>query len=270
MNEPKQKTDEWLKQREGKITGSTAAAALGISPFMTKQDLMLTLLGHKKFEGNVATQYGEFHEELAIQDFEMELTCKVEEVGFLQHPDIEWLGASPDGLVGDDAVLEIKCPYNLRDDENPEFKSIDEQDHYYCQVQLEMLCAGRNKCYFFQWNRYAHVLEIVNFDPMWLEENLPLLAEFYSEFVRRKNQTNKDLADAYIAAKLAFDEAKSALDDAKQDLLDLKQDTVENIKITKSKAKGAIDYSKVPELKGVDLEPYRKKSYEKVSITVVK
>jgi len=263
----KQLSNEWFKARENKITGSKAGAILGMSPFANKHDVMLEMLGYKKFEGNAATEYGSFHEEYALTDFITEMGVNVEECGFIQHPDHNWLGASPDGLVGDNAILEIKCPYGLRESQSPEFKSIDQLDHYYAQLQLEMACTGRDTAYFYQWNRYKSMLEIVNFDPEWHEENIPLLREFYDDFLRRKEQTMDDLSSKYHAAKLAFDEAKDAFEQVKQQVIDVGRDTVGCLKVVTVERKGAIDYKKVPELEGVDLEPYRKKSTEFIKIT---
>ena len=61
------------------------------------------------------------------------------------HPVYDWFGASPDGIVNDETVLEIKCPFNLRNELLPQFKSIESQPHYYAQLQLEMACTGKNK-----------------------------------------------------------------------------------------------------------------------------
>jgi hypothetical protein len=73
----------------------------------------------------------------------------VEEVGFVPHPDIEASGASPDGLVGDDGMVEIKCPssstalecwLSYSQGANP----VDAK--YYAQMQWQMRCADRSWC----------------------------------------------------------------------------------------------------------------------------
>ena len=73
----------------------------------------------------------------------------VEEVGFIPHPDIEAAGASPDGLVGDDGMVEIKCPssstalevwLSYSQGANP----VDPK--YYAQMQWQMRCADRSWC----------------------------------------------------------------------------------------------------------------------------
>ncbi|KAJ8964170.1 hypothetical protein NQ314_005080 [Rhamnusium bicolor] len=64
----------------------------------------------KNFTGNDSTQYGQEHEPFAKRQFEEELKLKVDECGFFIDPEDFFLGASPDGLVGSDAIIEIKCP----------------------------------------------------------------------------------------------------------------------------------------------------------------
>lgn len=62
--------------------------------------------------GNRATDWGHEHEPSARAYYSFTENLIVEEVGFVQHPDKPLFGCSPDGLVGDDGGLEIKCPYN--------------------------------------------------------------------------------------------------------------------------------------------------------------
>ena len=103
----KQGTDAWHKQRVGMITGSRAGAILGLSPFQTRDDVMRQMVREyhgapSEFEGNVATEYGKANEGAAIFELEMEHDLSVEETGFHVHPGYPWLGASPDGLIGED------------------------------------------------------------------------------------------------------------------------------------------------------------------------
>ena len=139
-----QRSEEWFKQRVGMITGSRVGGILGLSPFNKPEDVMRSIVREhhgapSEFEGNVATEYGNEHEDAAIFALEQELGIQIEETGF--HKVSEWLGASPDGLVGD-AVVEIKCPYGKRNaTSESDFKSAREQPHYYAQMQIEMFCT---------------------------------------------------------------------------------------------------------------------------------
>lgn len=164
-------------------------AILGLDPNTTRDEAMRrTVRAYQglpsEFVGNIATSWGTNHEEEAREDFEYDQGCIVGEASFVVHPKLDWLGASPDGYISNYALLEIKCPYGLRDKPQPvPFKTIKEQPHYYAQMQIQMYCTDRVSCYFWQWTPYDHDLTIVDYDPIWIEVNLPKLEAFYNEFL---------------------------------------------------------------------------------------
>ena len=125
-----QRTTEWFEAKKGKVTASSVGAILGLSPFMKPEDVMRNMVrdyhyAEREFKGNVATEYGTFHEDMAKIDFEMEMKTKIKEAGFYTIKyqfGGDWLGASPDGFVFGGDIVEIKCPYGQRDN-NPDRKS---------------------------------------------------------------------------------------------------------------------------------------------------
>lgn len=259
-----QRTPEWFAERADRVTGSIVGAILGCNPWMSRREVLQQKLGYKKFEGNAATEYGTFHEEYALADFTAEYSLQVNEVGLIVHPEHEWLAASPDGMIPEkNAVLEIKCPFGLRNDEQAAFKTIDEQPHYYAQIQIEMFCTGAERCYFYQWNRFAHDLQIIPFDPEFIEAHFDELHEFYLEFQAAKTADDSKLINDYEQALNALDDAKQKVEELKEQLIEAaklrKTELIGGLAVRQIERKGAIDYKKVPELKGVDLEPYRKK-----------
>jgi putative phage-type endonuclease len=185
MSKTQQRTSEWFASRKGKVTGSIAGAILGLSPHLTRDAVMRRMVrdwhGAEK-EGNqtnVAMEYGTMNESIAQLAYTKKTGNLVHEVGFLHSPiwlgqKLEWLGASPDGIVEDDnehtRVLEIKCPFGLRNDKEPVFKSIMEQPHYYAQLQIEMLCADKFEADFYQWSQYGDMLETVFISPLWIKK----------------------------------------------------------------------------------------------------
>ena len=98
-------------------------------------------------------------------------------------PEYEWLGASPDGLIGADAIAEIKCPFGLREKPDPEFKSLAHMPHYYAQVQYEMFCSERTTAYFIQWNRFKFDTEMVFFSQPYIDKTLPKLKAFHDQYL---------------------------------------------------------------------------------------
>ncbi len=274
-----QRTTEWFKQRKGKITGSAIGAILGLSPFTTSKDVMRRMVresnGYEsEFLGNVATNYGTANEPVATFDFTLETDLQVTETGFHVHPNYDWLGASPDGFVGDDAVIEIKCPYGKRN--SSDFTSIHEQLHYMAQIQYEMFCTGRKKCYFFQWSPKGTMLEVVEFNQSFIDGTLPRLKEFYEQFLLELENPEKHLAplvktiDAcnasarYEEALKAFNDAKAELEEAKEELIKLangNKTVIGDFLVYPIERKGAISYAKVVKelLPDADLEKYRGK-----------
>lgn len=199
-NEPLQRTPEWFEQRRGRVTASIVGAILGNNPWMTRADAMRSMVrealgAEREFKGNPATEYGTFHEEGALMDFQMEIGLNVRRAPFVTYDD--WLGASPDGFVSDGGLIEVKCPYSLRDKEEPEFKSIDDQPHYMAQMQVQMFVTGTKHCHFWQWAPKGHDRVIVDRDEWWLNDNLPRLRQFHAEFLAEL----EDCPEEHLAPK---------------------------------------------------------------------
>lgn len=182
----KQQSKEWYEARKHRVTGSVAGAILGLNPWMTADDVMRMMVrgyhgAEREFTGNIATEWGNNHEPTARLEYDMISMGRIEECGFYTYE--HWLGASPDGTLDNGGLIEIKCPFGKRNDFKPEFKSISEQPHYHAQMQIEMLCADRNWCHFFQWTPRGKRLEMVVRDNTWLTVNVPKLRSFYSQYL---------------------------------------------------------------------------------------
>lgn len=281
-----QRSPEWFVARVGKLTGSNIGAALGINPWKTPEELIRQMVrdthgAPSEFVGNIATDYGQLHEPLAVMDYSMATGNDVDECGFYVHPEHEWLGASPDGFIGPDGLLEVKCPFGLRNSTEPEFKTAEQQPHYYAQMQIEMACTGRRWCHFYQWAPNGNVLELICFDADWFNDALPKLKAFYDLYLSEidnpvhleplKIEVNTLTADALIKE---WDELRAAIDDAearKKEVLAAlvgvageRDAVICGRKLTKVERAGSVAYAKVvaEHCKGLDLEPYRGKPTE--------
>jgi putative phage-type endonuclease len=184
-----QRSPEWFAARKGRVTGSAIGAILGLDPNRTREEVLREMVrtyhaAPREFQGNIATQWGVTHEPEAMQDFEHATGAEVQRASFCIHDTIPWLGASPDGFVGDDALLEIKCPFGLRDKPAPvPFKTAKEQPHYYAQMQVQMYVTYRSACFFWQWTPNDSKLETVEYDGDYIAEIFPQLQDFYNEFL---------------------------------------------------------------------------------------
>jgi putative phage-type endonuclease len=138
-----QKSPEWFKEREGKLTASSFGAAAGLGPG-SRQQAWRRHFGLEVFTGNEATQWGEDKEPVARTEYMLRVNPNVAEVGFVPHPSMEWLGASPDLLIDGDGLGEIKCPFMQ--------KFYDEIPPYYmAQMQGQLQITDRQWCDFIIW-----------------------------------------------------------------------------------------------------------------------
>ena len=176
-----QGTDAWHEIRCGKVTASRVAdiiAKTKTGQSASRANYMAQLVCERLTKTrtesftNAAMEHGVTQEPFARAAYEAAQGVMVEEVGFVRHPTIEWAGASPDGLVGDDGLVEIKCPNTSTMIETLLSQKVPSK--YITQMQFQMACTGR------KWTDY------VVFDP-----RMPEKAQL---FVKRV-----DRDDAYIA-----------------------------------------------------------------------
>lgn len=149
MHHPfEQRSVDWFAVRRGKITASIAGAVLGVDPHRGPYYAYQEIIGaHKTVEryggGTSPQNWGVEKEAEARECFERETGLPIDLCGFHTHPDHDFLGASPDGLCGVSAVLEIKCPIK----EFPERVPV----HHRVQCLLQMACTGRSVAFYYAW-----------------------------------------------------------------------------------------------------------------------
>ena len=163
-----QGTDEWFAARIGKVTASRVADVIAKTKtgFSTSRDnymaqLVCERLTSQKSESftNAAMQWGTETEPLARLSYEVAQNVLVDEVGFVPHPSIIMAGASPDGLVGDDGLLEIKCPNTATHIETLLSQTV--PGKYNTQMQFQMACTNRSWCDFVSFdNRLPSELQL--------------------------------------------------------------------------------------------------------------
>lgn len=170
---PSQRSPEWHAARKGRITASVAAACLGEHPYMSWQKAWRLITGREVVEENADIVAGVEGEPVARNELEVETGLIVEETGFWVHPEHDWLGVSPDGLIPG-GLVEIKCPRQLRD-EPPGYHLI--------QMQLQMGVVGREQCLYVQWCPPQLKVNTVAFDAAEYERIVGGLKTFYEQYV---------------------------------------------------------------------------------------
>ncbi len=279
-----QRTEAWHAARKGRVTASMVGAILGNSPHMDRDDAMRRMVrdwhgAEPEFTGNVATEYGTFHEAGALAEYQMETGNAVEAVGFVTRED--WAGCSPDGLIGLVGGVEIKCPFGKRKmGPEDDFKPLADQPHYHDQIQFSLWVTERAWWDFYQWAPGGwSKLETISPSAAWRSRNLPRLREFWEDFcAERENpephlEPKRVIVDTPEAARLMdeYDDLQEAIDRAKERQAEVRDMIVglagerdaliAGRKVTRVDRSGAISYAKaIKELApNADLEPWRGK-----------
>jgi putative phage-type endonuclease len=160
MTEIVQGSEAWFQSRMGKVTASRVADVIAKTKtgYSTSRDNYMAQLVCERMTNTVAEsftnsamQWGTETEPLARAAYEAHADVLVDEVAMITHPTIEDAGASPDGLVGDDGLLEIKCPNTATHIDTLLTQTV--PGKYITQMQWQMACTGQKWC------------DFVSFDP---------------------------------------------------------------------------------------------------------
>lgn len=150
-----QRSEEWFAARLGKVTASRIAdvcartkTGWGASRKNYMGELVAERLSGVRSESftNAAMQWGIDMEAPARAAYEYYWDTDVAGADFVPHPTIGETGASPDGLVGTDGLVEIKCPNTATHIETLLGSAVPEK--YILQMQWQMACTGRSWCDF--------------------------------------------------------------------------------------------------------------------------
>ena len=203
-----QLSPEWFAARLGKVTASRISDVVaktktgwGASRVNYMAELIAEILTGVKYEGytNAAMQYGIDTEPQARDAYAFYSDVEVEPVGFILHPTISESGASPDGLIGSDGLVEIKCPNTSTHIETLLTGTIDKK--YILQMQWQMVCTGRLWCDFCSFDVRMPVgmqvfISRVHCDP----ECIELLEKEVLEFLKERDQKLSQLRQKYDIA----------------------------------------------------------------------
>lgn len=164
-----QRTPEWYAARLGKATASRIAdivaktkTGYGATRENYKMELALERITKAQAPSftNAAMQWGIDTEPAARSAYETTTGNFVTEVGMIDHPTIAMSGASPDGYVGDDGLIEIKCPESKQHLKNLSTRKPDTK--YIHQMQWQMACTGRKWCDFVSYDpRFPDHLQLL-------------------------------------------------------------------------------------------------------------
>lgn len=197
-----QGSKEWLDMRLGKVTASRMSDVLskgrGTAPSKTAESYMMELIAErltgesKPFFENDAMRWGTETEPQARAMYELQQGVDVVEVAFIEHN--EFIGVSPDGCIGDNGLIEIKCPTTitqikraLTDDYSKDYKA---------QIQMQLWVSGREWCDFLSFDPRldidaSYLLQRVHRDEKYIEEMKTKTYQFVETMNELLNKLNK-------------------------------------------------------------------------------
>jgi hypothetical protein len=186
----------WFQERSNRITASNFKVICSMRKTTSCVNTVANLL-YGTFTGNSNTRYGRRNEMRAIQEFQKKFEdLKVESCGFFIDNEDFMLGASPDGLIGNDAIIEVTCPakaahltpldaikqkiityIQVKSDEELILK----KNHaYFYQIQGQLHITKRKVCYFVIWTPLGiYVEQIKRDDDFWEKNMVNQLKNFY-------------------------------------------------------------------------------------------
>lgn len=150
MTDLQQRTPAWHAARRGKLTCSNLGALLGQVSYTSRTQAYRRALGTEKFTGNNATQWGTDNEQNGITAYMAKTGNVVQPTGLHVHKHYKWLAGSPDGLIGDEGMIEVKCPYfHKRDGSSRIHQTV--PGHYWMQINALLEITGRKWCDYVCW-----------------------------------------------------------------------------------------------------------------------
>ena len=279
-----QGTPEWHAHRAQFRNASETAAVMGVSPWQTPYHLWALRTGRARQEVTAAMARGTALEPLAREAYE-------QRTGHVMQPLVLVEGeysASLDGLTFDGSlIVEIKCPVRGRDSSLWKAVAAGEVPEYYgWQIEHQLMVSGASMAHLFVFDGAQGHLTVIAPRP----ERWKAIQEAWDAFMhciktdtpppltdRDKVIRNDDewraAAEVYLELKQQADRLAALVDEAKAKLVGLAQHPSESgagVTVTRFWKQGAVDYKRVPELQGVELEGYRAKPREEVRVSVVK
>lgn len=200
IKEMEQGSADWLALRLGKVTASRMSDVLskgrGTAPSKTAETYMMELLAErltgesKPFFENDAMRWGTETEPQARFMYELKSGNKVDEVAFIERN--EFIGVSPDGLIGECGMIEIKCPTTITQIKRA--LTDDYSKDYYAQIQMQLWVAEREWCDFLSFDPRldvdaGYLLQRVNRD----EEFISTMREKTDLFIEKMNELHERL-----------------------------------------------------------------------------
>jgi putative phage-type endonuclease len=278
-----QGTPDWHRWRLQGIGASDAPVIMGDSRYRTPRTLWTIKTGKAGEEpDHPAAQRGRDMESLARWVYEDRVGIQMEPL-CLMHDRLDWMRASLDGISFDSAViLEIKCPLSSGDHALARDGQI--PPHYRAQLQHQLEVSGAQEAHYWSFDGRDGVLVRIRPEREYIQRLVAAEEAFWRKVIENRWPEDEEAeldrggdaqwrtaATQYRAAKVRLAEASASEDAARKQLERLataRRTYGCGVEVLRSLRKGAINYAAVPELRGMDLDSYRKPAVEVVKINL--
>lgn len=190
------KSSLWIKERVKRLTSSNFGRICTATDLTNKDELAKSFTKYTKLKSK-PIRHGNLYEGEAIKEFEEKNNVKVQTCGMFVSKDQPYLAATPDGLLGNDDVVEVKCPFTaankeiskvsvpwLKEDEQGNL-GLDRGHIYFYQIQGQLHCTGREKCILIVYTITDMKSFIIKRDGAFIEDMVGKLKQFYDNYFKQ-------------------------------------------------------------------------------------
>lgn len=196
-------SDDWIELRKNMITASNFGLVVKRRENTSKAKLVENILYKSNLSHIAAIAHGVDNEHLALQQLAIQENVTIRPCGLFVDPEYPFIGASPDGLIDQDSIVEIKCPivafkngleesikknkiqiwkYNKK----KKLIELNKNSNWYHQIQGQLHVTQREKCLFAVWSGENQPLktEIIRKDHVFWEKKMKdKLVSFYMDWL---------------------------------------------------------------------------------------
>ncbi|XP_074096814.1 uncharacterized protein LOC141526002 [Cotesia typhae] len=188
------RSKSWFKYRQNRITVSNFYKCCIIRDEEAEVQFSTSLINQETFKSK-STDWGKENESKALEIYES-IGIKIDKCGLFISPTHPFLGASPDGLIGNDTVVEVKCPYSRRfspiTEKTLPYLYLDERNNlqlkknhlYYYQIQGQLFVTGRYIANFIVYTTIETIVITIRRDDNFITLMVQRLAKFFEYYFR--------------------------------------------------------------------------------------
>ena len=184
----------WRTERIKRIPSSKFGIICKSTEATNKHKLACSMLSLKTISAP-SLHHGRKYEPVAVQEYEKITKVKTAKCGIFVCGEFPFLASSPDRIVNDKILVEVKCPFVSKDKlidcttvpyllQTDVGLTLDKTHSYYYQVQGQLLCSGRDICHFVVYTLKDIKIMVIERDDNFITSMITTLEQFYIQYFR--------------------------------------------------------------------------------------